>query len=247
MKRFLLIAFVVLAVTPRVVPAQMMGGGMSGDAPTPAPAQQATTPQRPASGMSGMMGQGMMSGMMGQGKGMMGGGCMMSGGMMGPEMMGSMMSPMMDGMMSGQTRGSMMMAEGMMKGQVDLAQMRKGLALSDEQTERLRSGLRPFQKEAILTLASLKVAELEMSDLLGGAKVDFGKVEAKLKEIEAMRTKVRLVHLKAAEAVKGALSKEQLEKLQGAVEGSPDTASATPAAPQKGAAPQAGSGHEQHH
>ncbi len=244
MKRYLLVALVVLTVTPGVTSAQMVGGGMSGGgAPSSAPAQQEAKPQMPASGMNtGMMGQGMM----GQGKDMMGG-RMMPGGMMGPEMMGSMMPTMMDGMMPGKTRGCMMMAEGMMKGQMDMAQMRKALALSDEQSERLRAGLRPFQKEAILTLASLKVAELELADLLAGEKVDFSKVEAKLKEIEAMRTKVSLAHLRAAEAVKGVLSKEQLERLQGAVESSPAPTQATPASPQKGAAPQPGSEHEQHH
>jgi hypothetical protein len=244
MKRYLPVALVFLAVTPGVASAQMMGGGMSGGgAPPPAAAQQEAKPQMPASGMNtGIMGQGMMSGMMGQGKDMMGG-CMMPAGMMGPEMMGSMM----DGMMPGKTRGCMVMAEGMMKGQMDMAQMRKALALSDEQSERLRTGLRPFQKEAILTLASMKVSELELTDLLAGEKVDYGKVEAKLKEIEAMRTKVRLAHLKAAEAVKGVLNKEQLEKLQGALAISPAPAPATPSSPQKGAAPQTDSEHEQHH
>jgi Spy/CpxP family protein refolding chaperone len=154
---------------------------------------------------------------------------------------------MMEGMMPGPTRGCMMMAEGMMKGQVDLARVRKALALSDDQTEKLRAGLRPLQKEAILTLASLKVAELELADLLAGEKVDFGKAEAKLKEIEAMRTKVRLAHLKAADMVKGILSKEQLEKLQ-AVEGAAQSpAPAKPAPPQQGAAPGDNEGHEQHH
>jgi Spy/CpxP family protein refolding chaperone len=138
----------------------------------------------------------------------------------------------------------MMMAEGMMKGQMDVAQMRKTLALTDEQSEKLRAGLRPFQKEAILTLASLKVAELELGDILAGAKVDFGKVEAKLKEIEALRTKARLAHLKAAEAVKGVLGKEQLEKLQQAAE---SAAPPAPAPPQTGAAPPSGEEHEQHH
>ncbi len=241
MKRYLLVAFVFLTVTPGLASAQMMGGGMSGGG-TPPPPQQEAKPATPAAGMSsGMMGQGMMSGMMGQGKDMMGG-CMMQGGMM-----GSMMPSMTDGMMPGKTRGCMMMAEGMMKGQMEMAQMRKALALSDEQSEKLRAGLRPFQKEAILTLASLKVAELELADILADTKVDFGKVEAKLKEIEAMRTKVRLAHLKAAEAVKGILNKEQLEKLQGALESSPVPAPATPASPQKGAAPQTDSEHEQHH
>jgi Spy/CpxP family protein refolding chaperone len=179
-----------------------------------------------------------------QGKEMMGGG-MMQGGMMGPEMMGPMMSSMMDGMMPGKTRGCMMMAEGMMKGQMDMAQMHKALAMSDEQTEKLRASLRPFQKEAILTLASMKVAELELTDLLAGEKVDFAKVEAKLKEIETMRTKARLAHLKASEAVKGVLNKEQLEKLQGAVESTPTPPA--PATPQKDAPSQKDSEHEKHH
>ena len=244
MKRYLLVAFVVLAVTPGAASSQMMGGGMGDGA-----SAQAGMAQRGAK--SEMSPAGMGGGMMGQCKEMMGGGMMgggmMPGGMMGAEMMGSMMPSMMDGMMPSKTRGCMMMAEGMMQGQMDMAQMRKTLALTDEQSERLKAGLRPFQKEAILTLASLKIAELELTDLLSGEKVDFGKVEAKLKEIEAMRTKVRLAHLRAAEAVKGVLSKEQLEKLQEAAESAPPPAPATPAAPQTGATPPSGEGHEQHH
>src|SRR5512139_2576274 len=151
MKRCFQVVLVLLTVAPGAASAQMMGGGMSeGTSPQ---AQKGAKAQMSASEMSGgMMAHGMMSGMMGQCKEMMGGG-MMSGGMMGPEMMGSMMPPMMDMMMPGKTRGCMMMAEGMMKGQMDMAQMRKALAMSDEQSEKLRAGLRPFQKEAILTLA----------------------------------------------------------------------------------------------
>lgn len=226
MKRHLFVALAVLTVMPGVASSQTMGGGMS-EGKTPQ-AQKGAKAQMPASEMSGgMMGQGMMSGM-GQCKEMMGEGTMSGG------MMGAMMPSMMDATMPGKTRGCMMMAEGMMKGQMDMAQMRKKLALSDEQSEKLRSGMRPFQKEAILTLASLKVAELELGDILAGAKVDFGKVEAKLKEIEGMRTKVRLAHLKAAEAVKGVLSREQLEQLQEAAESAPAPAPPTPASPQTG-------------
>ena len=246
MKKYLLVSSVVLALMPGLALAGMAGGGMGGGgmAGQP-PAQRDMKSPAPAAGMNpGMMGPGMMSGMMGQGKDMMGG-CMMPGGMMGSEMMGTMMPAMMDGMMSGKTRGCMMMAEGMMKGQIDLAQMRKALALSDEQVERLRAGQRPFQKETILTLASLKVAELELADLLAAEKVDFGKVEARLKEIEGMRTKIRLAHIKATVAVKGLLTVEQLEKLQGMSESAPPPP--VPAAPQQGAAPSAEPEHEQHH
>lgn len=246
MKRFLLVALVVLAVTPGVASSQMMGGGMGDGGAAPAgQAQKDAAPRVPGSEMGGgMMGQGMMSGMMGQCKQMMDAETM-SGGMMGAEMMGSMMPSMMEGMMPGKARGCMMIAEGMMKGRMDMAQMRKTLALSDEQSERLRAGLRPLQKEAILTLAAMKVGELELADLLAGEKVDFDKIEAKLKEIEALRTKVRLAHLKAAEAVKSVLSKEQLEKLQKTVEGAP--VPAPPASPRQDAVPPSGEGHEQHH
>jgi Spy/CpxP family protein refolding chaperone len=161
-------------------------------------------------------------------------GGMMSGGGAPPPMAGGMMSSLADGMMPGPVRGCMMMAEGVMRGWIDLDREREELALSDDQTEKLRAGLRPLQKDAILTLASLKVAELELADILAGAKVDFGRVEAKLKEIEAMRTRVRLVHLRACEAVKGVLSKEQLERLRGRDVDEPAPAQ-TP--PQQGVAP----------
>jgi uncharacterized membrane protein len=230
MKRYLLVSLVVFLMTPGVAPGQTMGRPGS-DAPPRPPAQHEMKPQVPAPGM------------------MVPGPAMMGGGMMGSEpmssMMPSMMSSMMDGMMPGKTRGCMMMAEGMMKGQIDVAQMRKALALSDEQVERLRASQRPFQKETILTLASMKVAELELADLLAADKADFGKVEAKLKEIEGMRTKVRLAHIKATVAVKGLLSVEQLEHLQGMSESAPPPP--VPAAPQQGATPPADPEHEQHH
>lgn len=211
MKRYLLAAFVVLLVTPGMAPAQMMGKGMSGGDAPSPPEARQEMLQK-----------------------------MQSPGMMSP-MMSPMMDGMMDGMMSGRTRGCMMMAEGMMKGQFDLARLRKTLALSDEQMERLRAGVRPFQKEDILARAAMKVATLELADLLAGERVDFGKVEAKLKEIEGLRTKTRLAQLKAADAVKGILSTEQLELLQGAGECAP-----APAEP-RGATPQGDPEHQQHH
>ena len=234
MKRYLLAALVGLMVTPGLAAAQMMGGDRSVNDPSQPRARHEMQPQTRG---SGMMAQDTETS----------GDCMMQGGMMGHDMpggmTGSMMSPMMDGMMSGQNRGSMMMAGGMMNGQIDFAKMHQTLGLSDEQAERLRAGLRPFQKEAILALASLKVAELELADLLAVEKVDFGKVEAKLKEIEGLRTKARLSQLKATVAVKGVLSKEQLEKLQGPVGCTPPP---VPAATQKDAAAPGESEHHMH-
>jgi hypothetical protein len=231
MNRHLLVLLAALLMTPGAAAGQATGG-YGGDLP-PAPHARHEMMPPPAPGM------------MPPGPGMMGPG-MMKGGTMASEPMGAMMpgmmSPMLEGMMPGKTRGCMMLAEGMMKGQVDVAQMRTTLALSEEQVERLRASQRPFQKETILTLAAMKVAELELADLVAADKPDFGKVEAKLKEIEGMRTKVRLAHLKAAAAVKAILSAEQLEKLQGIGEGAPPAG-----APPGGAVPGRESEHGQHH
>ncbi|HEY5999510.1 MAG TPA: periplasmic heavy metal sensor [bacterium] len=239
-----LLALVLAA--PGTTSAQMMTEGMGGGMRPAGPVQPGMR-EMPA----GMMGPGMMPGMMGGAREPMGG-AMMSAGMMGPDMMGSAMSPGMDWAMPGKTRGCMMMAEGMMMGQGDLAGMRKALALSDEQAEKLRVVLAPFRREVILSLASLKVAELELADLVAGDKVDFDRVESKLKETEALRTKIRLVHFQAAYALRGVLSREQLEKLQGMGECGQLVQPAAPAAPapppqQPGGGAGGGTEHEQHH
>lgn len=171
---------------------------------------------------------------------------MMDRGMMEQSMMPGMMGKgMMPGMMDkGKDATCGCMMDGMMSGRVDLHHLRRMLALTDEQAERLRAVVRPFQKEAILNLAALKVAEIELADLLAGKKLDFDKVEARLKEIEGLRTKSRLAHVKATVAVKGILTPEQQEKLQEAGEHAPPPP-APGAAPK--AAPPADAGHDQHH
>jgi len=245
LKKYLLAAVVTLMATPGLAAAQMTGGGMMAGSPAAAEmhGQHEMTPQTRT---GGMMGQGMQvpGDCMMQG-GMMGSGAMgpmMHGGAMGNDGMASMMAPMMDGMMSGGTRGSLMMADGMMAGRFDLGRMGRALSLTDEQSNKLRTNLRPFQKEAILSRAALKVAELELADLLAADKVDFAMVETKLKEIEGIRTKARLSQLKATLAVRGILSKEQLDKLQG----EDGCAAATQPQMQKDETRRTGPGHQHH-
>jgi len=242
MKRYLLAALVGLMVTPGVASAQMMG--WNGNATTQTVARHEMRPQTQTAGMmvqdADTTGDCMMDG----GVTESGTGTPMPGGSMGYNMWAATMSPM-GGMMYGRNLGPMMVADGMMNGQVDFGRMRQALTLSDVQAERLKADLRPFQKEAILTLASLNVAELELADLLAAEKVDIGKVEAKLKEIEGVRAKARLTQINAAVAVQGILGTEQLAMLHGT--GGCHSTLSEPTAEQGDVTPQGESGHHMHH
>jgi hypothetical protein len=191
--------------SPEGAPQGMMGGAMKGSG------------MMPPMISGGMMGQGMGMGqpgtmpcmMMGQGQGMAGAGmkpCMMMG-----------QAP--DGMMPAHARGCFTMAGGMMAGGLDMPQMQRMLDLTPAQVEKLKTSLRPFQKEAIQLGAALRVASLDLADLLAADKVDLGKAEGALKEIGSLRTKMSLVQVRAAEEVKKIVSREQLEKFQGMCQG----------------------------
>lgn len=242
MKQYLLAALVGLMVMPGAASAHMMD--WNGNDATRTPVRQEMRPQLQTSGMmttdkdtdgdctmhGGMIGSGTGSWMSrGNGYGTMPG----------------TVSMIPDEMMHGQSRGIAMMAAGMMPGQVDFGRMRTALALSDEQAERLRTEIRPFQREAILTLASLNVAELELADLLAADEVDVGRIEAKLKEIEGVRSKARLSQFKATVAVKRILGTEQMAMLQA----TGGCTSAPPAAAEgrRETAPRSGSEHHMDH
>ncbi len=170
---------------------------------------------------SGMMSSMMPSGMMGQGQGMMGGG-------MTPCMM---MGQMSDGTVPVRARGCFSMAGGMMTGSLDMPQMQTALGLSPEQVDKLKAALRPVQKEVIQIGAAIRVAYLDLADLLSADKADLGKVEGKLKELESLRTKIAMVHIRAAEEVKKIVSREQLEKFQEMCRGCGQSNQPSPAPP----------------
>jgi len=144
---------------------------------------------------SGMMRQGQM----GQSReatepspgGMMGEGGMMGGGMQGrPEGMG-------------------------MQRPSQLARiLQEELGLSDEQARQLRQLFSQMMKTRLTQQADLRIAELELQELLEADLVDMGQVEAKVKAIEGLRTQIRLNLIKADEQAKGVLSPEQRRKLQ---------------------------------
>jgi Spy/CpxP family protein refolding chaperone len=152
----------------------------------------------PTMGQSGMMGQGPMD---------------QPGGMRespprGPSgMMGSRTMEMMEG-------GGMGGHMGMMEPGPMLRMLTTELSLSEGQEKQLKDIMYQAAKTSIKQRADVRVAELELQQLLDADPVEMGKVEAKLKDIEGLRTALRLNLIKAHEQAKGVLSPEQRQKFE---------------------------------
>jgi Spy/CpxP family protein refolding chaperone len=97
---------------------------------------------------------------------------------------------------------------------------RDDLKLSSEQVrnlERLRSD---YDREAIKNEADLRVAEMDLADLLRADSVDLNKAETKVRDIERLRAELRFGRIRAIEQGKQILSQEQREKLRAMLTGS---------------------------
>lgn len=86
------------------------------------------------------------------------------------------------------------------------------LDLSENQRDRLRSIKTDFRKDYILMKAKMKVATIEMEDLLSMDAVDMSKVESKIKEITKIKGKVLLNAAKVSVKARAVLTNEQREK-----------------------------------
>jgi Spy/CpxP family protein refolding chaperone len=192
-----------ILVLTAVIPAQsgMMGQRPMG--PSEGGSEAAPGGMMGQRGM-GMMGQGGMGGMGGMGQGGMGG-----MGMMGPQMMQQMMRGMMGGGMQGMPEGM-----GTPRPSQMVRMLKAELGLSDEQTKQLTQILFQATKTSIKQRADIRVAELELRELLEADPVDMAQVEAKLKAIEGLRTALRLALIKTHEQAKGLLTPEQRQKLE---------------------------------
>jgi Spy/CpxP family protein refolding chaperone len=143
------------------------------------------------------------------------------GGMMGPGMMGRggmgmMGSPLMREMMPEMERGGMHGGPGMMgmhRPRQLLRMLKTELELSDAQVEQLRPIVREAIKTGIRDRASLRVAQIDLGELLETEPVDMAKVESQLKTIEGLRTQLRLNMIQAHEQAKAFLTPEQRQKL----------------------------------
>jgi Spy/CpxP family protein refolding chaperone len=129
------------------------------------------------------------------------------------EMGGRGMGP---GMMYGCGMDGMMMGAGH-----DMTEHLMGLNLDDQQKAFMREIKSRMMKETIRRKADMRIAQIELKDLLMQDTVDMKAVEAKVKQLEAMRTEMQLSHIKAMEECKAKLTPEQLKKFREMIESGP--------------------------
>ncbi len=132
---------------------------------------------------------------------------------------------MMGGMMGGMTHEGMgMMHEmsgGMREGGRHMWRILMGLNLDEQQREAIRDIRSRAMKEMVRKRADLQIAHMEQRELLDKDPVDMKAVEAKLRQIESMKTDMHLSMLKAMEDVKAKLTPEQRKKFREMMERGP--------------------------
>ncbi len=88
------------------------------------------------------------------------------------------------------------------------------LNLDEKQKAELKEIRSRIMKEMVKKKADERLAGIELKDLLDKDPVDMKAVEAKLKQIETIRTEIHLSHLRAREEVKSKLTPEQRKKFK---------------------------------
>ena len=144
-------------------------------------------------------------------------GCGMQSGMMGCCGMGSQMQHMCGGMGCGSMAGG---CAGMCKSQEKMDCCKKefflcckeGLELTDDQVASLKSIKMNYLKGKIQEEADLKIAELELKELMSAEKMDIAKVEKMIKSIYMLKAEKKIAGLKAHQKAKSILTPEQLQK-----------------------------------
>jgi Spy/CpxP family protein refolding chaperone len=179
-------------------------GGHAGHA---MPAAPAAGPAAPGGHVHGGDGAGPakgggcpMMGGQGKGSGMMGGRGGMGGGMMGGQ--GAMMG------------GRGMGGDRMMEVEHHLARVLDGLNLDEQQKKAIAEIKSTIKKDTIRKMADIRIARIELSDLLYQDPLDLKAVEAKVRQLGALRTEMHLAHIKALESIKAKLTPEQRKQLR---------------------------------
>ena len=95
-----------------------------------------------------------------------------------------------------------------------LLRNREKLGLSDDQVKKLEQLRSDFEKETIRNEADIRVAEIDLNNLLQSQSADLAKIEAKIRETERLRADLRIARIRAIEKGKALLTAEQRKKLQ---------------------------------
>ncbi len=90
----------------------------------------------------------------------------------------------------------------------------KNLGLDENQEKAIKEIRTGARKDAIRKIADIKIARLELRELLDKDTVDMGAVEAKLKQMESMKTDLHLSRITTFQAIKATLTPEQRQKFK---------------------------------
>jgi Spy/CpxP family protein refolding chaperone len=88
------------------------------------------------------------------------------------------------------------------------------LNLDEKQKAKIKDVRSKFMKDTISKMAEIRIAKIELRDMLANDTVDMNSVEAKLKEIASLKVEMRLARIKAIEEVKAQLTPEQRKKFR---------------------------------
>ncbi len=92
-----------------------------------------------------------------------------------------------------------------------IERMKERLGLSDEQTRQIRGILREARKTSIKFRADLRVARIELGELVTQEKVDNGKIDAKLGQIGQLRQQRLRLRTDVVLATRDILTPEQMK------------------------------------
>jgi Spy/CpxP family protein refolding chaperone len=126
---------------------------------------------------------------------------------------------MMDhSMMAGRGMGHEMMCgmgqgPGMMEMAHHIGKCLAALNLDDRQKKMLDEIKSRIMKETIRKMADIRIAQIELRDLIKQDPLDMKAVEAKIKQIAAMKSDLGISHIRAFEEIKKILTPEQRKKL----------------------------------
>ncbi len=87
------------------------------------------------------------------------------------------------------------------------------LELSDEQVAQIKELWSNHKKSAIRTKADVRIAEMELEEILGQQPVDFDKAKAKIERIGSLRLDMEVGMLEAMRKSHDVLTEEQQDKL----------------------------------
>ncbi len=96
----------------------------------------------------------------------------------------------------------------------EMLSVREQLGLSAAQVEKLRGLRSGFEKDAIKKQADIRVAEVDLSDLLAANPPDLGKIEVQVMKIATLRGGLRFARIKTLEEGRAVLNQEQWQKFQ---------------------------------